>query len=247
MRVAGAAGGVDHCLPSGAVGCAGGAGGGSDCLPVGGVPGCGDAFTIFLAKSPGAIAADATELRRLYTEDLVPLESACAQAGCGARELYGSIVNDSLELYTDVICTPMTNSRALSGTKLRSFSRSAPAQVTDEFGAPPATTFELDRRFQDKRAALMMTHPDAEGHAQLACDEVAAGLALVNDLLTHTVAIWETDEDAMDLLTPAQLAGYITFAYGQMHWSRLPLPDAMKLATAEAIRGAINDRIMQFG
>ena len=68
-----------------------------------------------------------------------------------------------------------------------------------------------------------------------------------NDLLTHTVAIWETDEDAMDLLTPAQLAGYITFAYGQMHWSRLPLPDAMKLATAEAIRGAINDRIMQFG
>ena len=44
----------------------------------------------------------------------------------------------------------------------------------------------------------MMTHPDAEGHAQLACDEVAAGLALVNDLLTHTVAIWETDEDAMD-------------------------------------------------
>ena len=50
-----------------------------------------------------------------------------------------------------------------------------------------------------------------------------------------------------DVTACARRRRYITFAYGQMHWSRLPLPDAMKHATAEAIRGAINDRIMEFG
>ena len=39
---------------------------------------------------------------------------------------------------------------------------------------------------------------------------------------------------------------YITFAWGQMHWSRLPFPELAKHKTAELIRCAINDRIAQY-
>ena len=42
---------------------------------------------------------------------------------------------------------------------------------------------------------------------RLACEEVAAGLALVNDLLTATTRLWQDDESMCERLTPAQLAG----------------------------------------
>ena len=42
---------------------------------------------------------------------------------------------------------------------------------------------------------------------RLACEEVAAGLALVNDLLTATTRLWQDDERMCELLTPDQLAG----------------------------------------
>ena len=42
---------------------------------------------------------------------------------------------------------------------------------------------------------------------RLACEEVAAGLALVNDLLTATTRLWQDDERMCEVLSPDQLAG----------------------------------------
>ena len=46
---------------------------------------------------------------------------------------------------------------------------------------------------------------------------------------------------------PAELLlGYITFAFSQLHWSRLPLDPAKSAATSEAIRQEITDLILTF-
>ena len=83
---------------------------------------------------------------------------------------------------------------------------------------------------------------------KLAREEVAAGLALINGMLSHSIALWEADKDdpAKYDPTPEQLAGYITFAWSQMYWAFVPAAADTRHRTAESIRSAINGRLLEF-
>ena len=132
--------------------------------------------------------------------------------------------------------------------------------MVDQHGPAPASTLELDRRFQELHRDVVEADPSSAGAAFFMADpraaaararaarrEVATGLALINDILTNSVRAWQGDPRGTAALPPAALAGYITFTWGRMHWGLLPMRSATRHKTAEAIRAVITDRILEFG
>ena len=168
----------------------------------------------------GSPAAD-TELRQLRDERMLLFGSEACQYQCGDGALDGQIIRESLVLY---------------------------ATVLQEKGAAGPAVKELDRRFQEVRGALMRARSGTPEQGKLASAEVAAGLALINGMLSHSIALWEADKDdpAKYDPTPEQLAGYITFAWSQMYWAFVPAAADTRHRTAESIRSAINGRLLEF-
>ena len=91
------------------------------------------------------------------------------------------------------------------------------------------------------------------GHAgELAEAQIAAGLALVNEIATRTVRVW-CDEAARGNydalrgeLTPGELWGYVRHAWSQLQWGELEQPAAIRLNIADTLERAFRDRIAQF-
>ena len=119
-------------------------------------------------------------------------------------------------------------------------------QVLRSHGAPPATTRELDARLTELVQRVKVAVSKGADEPALVRQEIATGLALVNDILSQTLAAWRADPAARAAIPAEVLLGRITFVFSQLHWSRLPLEPAKSAATSEAIRQEITDLVLTF-
>ena len=115
--------------------------------------------------------------------------------------------------------------------------------VPDDIDSPSAgAPLGADRKLRERTPKA---YKGADEPA-LVRQEIATGLALVNDILSQTLAAWRADPAARAAIPAEVLLGRITFVFSQLHWSRLPLDPAKSAATSEAIRQEITDLILTF-
>lgn len=205
---------------------------------------------LFFTLPRGERLAQATELRYLRDHRIMLLGSKGCEYACGQGELDAQIIRESLAVFAEVMMDEQVNGQE------------ALVQLDRRFQALRAQLADEDRknteRAQTDRAGAALSQ---ERVAKIARQEVACGLALINAMLSGTISQWEdaraqrkangepddgTPFYGDDPVTPYDLAGYITFTWSQCYWALLPVSSEVRHRTAEAIRTAINNRIVEY-
>ena len=105
-------------------------------------------------------------------------------------------------------------------------------------GGPPAAIDALDKSFQSLRGTLLKMSASDPLRGRAAREEIVAGLALINTILTASTAAWSADKNKLSQLPPTEVAGYITIAWSQLHWGFLNDPAYIRQNTVRGARAA---------